>query len=900
MKKVNLLFLSLVCLFATIQQAYGYTAAEAFQIAKDSCGAQYDYYVGTTLHPVSINNAIRNIRYNVVLVDLMPKAGWNHPCKLVYVPVDTNDAYPIEIIDADCPPANVSFNPALVHRGRPGITRIRPSVSKIQSNASDTAAAYASQHTYALIISGGVTKNLNHYRYWNDCSFIYQTLRNRFDIPKSHIKVAMSDGTYPAPDLNVEGTYYSSPLDLDEDGQADIEYAATKSNISSILSAFADSLTENDHLFIYVIDHGGLDAATNRSYISLWQFERLYSNELADMLSEVNAGFINVVMGQCHSGGFAEDLKANGRVITTACGKDELSYACEDIPFDEFVYRWTSAINGADAFGNTVNSDANSDGIVTMEEAFAYADANDIYAHGRHSIVQETPDTCSYTLSVVEDLAFNRIPELVDLYMRDYRDDTGAATMRNGSLAFPINKWNTHDIWLRNNNDGYENQTHENVEFTEDDDRAYIYVKVRNRGTKPYLGSGQYVNVYWANSAIGLTFKNWAGMLSDNNKRGGGVGFKEITSTINPGDSAVVMVKWTLSDGLYDEIYNKNNDRITPCLLAVISNRGNLGVIPIDVDSIAKVWDDNNIVQRNNVLLFNKNEIDMELSNDSIGRQFDLVILDSYRPISNNDDAEISITLPRQAYNGWLENGEQSSCLERDPNINNMFHLQDTICILSDILVSDDNSETIRFRYNYLANEAITETKHREIDLLLRDRMTGQYIGGETFTIGCNPRAAISTDIVAEETNIGYSLSVSEPSEDLRYEWYNTSGILIGSGSSIDVPSNISDTYTVKSIAVSDGAVSYSNVSLQKVDAIESVSVKDDVIQVSLRHETSGPTYLILSCVDNSVQIFKRYTLSRNTKLFNIPTSGLSYGVYQVSLIKNNETLDSKKVLLKI
>ena len=31
-----------------------------------------------------------------------------------------------------------------------------------------------------------------------------------------------------------------------------------------------------------------------------------------------------------------------------------------------------------------------------------------------------------------------------------------------------------------------------------------------------------------------------------------------------------------------------------------------------------------------------------------------------------------------------------------------------------------------------------------------------------------------------------------------------------------------------------------------------------------------------------------------------IPVSGLSSGVYQVTLIKNNETIDSKKTLLKI
>ena len=74
MKLLKLLFLSLSCLFATIQQAYGYTASEAFTIAKDSCGAQYDYYIGRTRRFVQVNNETQFLNYHVVLVDLMPKA----------------------------------------------------------------------------------------------------------------------------------------------------------------------------------------------------------------------------------------------------------------------------------------------------------------------------------------------------------------------------------------------------------------------------------------------------------------------------------------------------------------------------------------------------------------------------------------------------------------------------------------------------------------------------------------------------------------------------------------------------------------------------------------------------------------------------------------------------------
>ena len=40
------------------------------------------------------------------------------------------------------------------------------------------------EHLYAVIINGGRNKLTNHERYWNDCSFLYQTLRHVYRIPK--------------------------------------------------------------------------------------------------------------------------------------------------------------------------------------------------------------------------------------------------------------------------------------------------------------------------------------------------------------------------------------------------------------------------------------------------------------------------------------------------------------------------------------------------------------------------------------------------------------------------------------------------------------------------------------------------------------------------------------------
>jgi len=83
--------------------------------------------------------------------------------------------------------------------------------------------------TYVVIISGGGDKYMNKPRYWNDCSFLYRTLRLRYGIPKNNIYPLMADGANPAPDTRLSGNnFISQSLDLDMDGNSEISRAATK------------------------------------------------------------------------------------------------------------------------------------------------------------------------------------------------------------------------------------------------------------------------------------------------------------------------------------------------------------------------------------------------------------------------------------------------------------------------------------------------------------------------------------------------------------------------------------------------------------------------------------------------------------------------------------------------
>ncbi|MBO5186485.1 MAG: hypothetical protein J6B91_05480, partial [Prevotella sp.] len=209
--KKNLLFLlfALMCGLnanaQTIIKTISKDAAVALATQKVGQG-DYDYYIGeTTTFPTdnpsfgSVGTPSRQETYWFVFVDLKPNAGWEHPCKYVYVKkkYSVTDTDYIIVKDAVCPPANVNLTPYKKVNRYGTKSRMKPNVPKIQSNTPNVAAG----HTYAVIVNGGMTATANNERYWNDCSFMYKTLRNRYGIPKQNIKVLMSDGTSDGKDM---------------------------------------------------------------------------------------------------------------------------------------------------------------------------------------------------------------------------------------------------------------------------------------------------------------------------------------------------------------------------------------------------------------------------------------------------------------------------------------------------------------------------------------------------------------------------------------------------------------------------------------------------------------------------------------------------------------------------
>jgi len=309
-----------------------------------------------------------------VFVDLLPAANWEHPCRYFFVDAESGELAAYEAMvpppqrlqmleithGADNPPEGVSERM---------LAQFDEQLRKLPKPEKQTRG-----QVYAFIISGGADSGNNHIRYWNDCAFIYRTLVNYYGYADENIFVCISDGTNPAVDRS-NGT--NSPPDLDGDGDDDIQYPATLAYIGPVFNELATLLNPSDQLFIFTTDHGGSEGGWN-AYLNLWNWEEMRDDQMATYVNMMPCETIVCTFEQCFSGGMLDDLVADGRIIATAARYDEYSWAMPpDYVYDTFVFHWTSAVAWQNAYGQPVDADTNDDGIVSMREAFLYAEAHD-------------------------------------------------------------------------------------------------------------------------------------------------------------------------------------------------------------------------------------------------------------------------------------------------------------------------------------------------------------------------------------------------------------------------------------------------------------------------------------------------------------------------------------------
>ncbi len=215
-------------------------------------------------------------------------------------------------------------------------------------------------------------------------------------------------------------------------------------------------LTEDDQLFVLLTGHGSYANTYGDSYFIINNNDDiLYDYELANWVRNIKCSQMTFLIDCCYSGGFIDNLMndtnslCKNRAVYTAT--DDKHYSCvemhitginrEDTQWqrvDEFVYYWSAALlgyypilethvdwltgpwyqydntaigefpwnsipsfnegNGYSHIGYDINPDTNSDGIVSLDETFSFANNLDSFSHKGYFnpriMVNEHGDSC--------------------------------------------------------------------------------------------------------------------------------------------------------------------------------------------------------------------------------------------------------------------------------------------------------------------------------------------------------------------------------------------------------------------------------------------------------------------------------------------------------------------------
>ena len=889
-RRFTLLCLLVACLFsssAVAQQLRTVSKEEALFVA----GLRFydqdvDYYLCEDA-VLKVKSGKHNLTISqketwTFFVDADPMKGWEHDCYLVCVPRKVETSLPpgSKLFKFRLPPRG-NFSPLLVKNRYGAWANLKPRVKRA---ALTNDAKRAAKHTYAVILSGGVSKVSNKERYWNDCSFVYQTLVNKYGVPKDNISVVMSDGTDPADDIQIEeGVFKSSPLDLDYDGKPDIEYAATRANVKKVLSDLSRKMQKDDHLFFYVIDHGGSIDEKNQSYICLWNWESLHDYELADWLRPFREKsiYINAVLGQCYSGGFVKELTEIGCVVATASEGDKPSYACRGIPFDEFVYQWTSAINEKDAFDHNVLSDEDHNGRVTMDEAFRYAK--------QHDGASEVPQYNSKPISVGEDLAFNNLPKAVDLYIKDNAEDTG----KEPNLTTEI-FWDSPDIWVRNKEDGIEK--HENPYYTKEHPSAIVYVRVHNRGKEDYKG-GQWLHMYWALASTGFNARAWRGQeFYINHSVTGGHMDPAYVDFIEAGGYRVIPVTWSLPRGFSSE--NNGTTKHHFCLLGQIFDHWDP-----ELKAVPEVLQSNDIAQKN-VSLIVKEELSKETSvflrniyKDN--RSYSL----SIQPRTPADrallsKAKLQMEMSQPIYDAWKRGGLHAKSITYPSTINPqkvVFNSWDAR--LEDIRMHGANFDKVKMNIDF-KSPATYPGESYTFDLIQKDEH-GNIVGGETFVVEAPLSIRKSLGITPIDLGSGkYELSTELEDRDYSFRWMDGDGNDIGTENRVTVTPSLKNIgFSVIAIS-SQGEIAQGSITLESKTGLKSIAptLVEDFIDVELHNpvESSNAVLQVSSLTQIGGGLLSK-PLSIDTKKVRLDVTSLPSGIYVLIYSVDGQIVDSRK-----
>jgi hypothetical protein len=489
-----------------------------------------------------------------------------------------------------------------------------------------------------------------------------------------------------------------------------------------------------------------------------------------------------------------------------------------------------------------------------------------------------------------------------DLYIKDRPEDFGYP----GSYAWGWWFDKSPDIWVRNSNDGFTVQEHQEPHFSAGEP-VYVYVRVWNKSCDSTLNAAN-LSLYWSKASSSSSWpQNWDGSQPTT----GDVISSQAIPSLAPGESKIFEFEWLI---LNPHIHAN----WATCLLARIESEAHdtITVYPNHLEN--DVYNNNNVAMRNVTVIDINPGAWLPVVNNTEYPHGRFMYIGNGTDIVNDYNITFSVPLAPNAVaitneaevhiytndNGWDILG---AAVAAHPEID---IIEDKHFVLTSPTISLENLNFLAHErvpiyvgFSFLVDE-ITNEQTYEYTVSQRFSAGEQDLtGAEHFIINKSPRSLFDADAGYDQQirkNDSTQIDATDIAELAIYNWYSPEGELLYTGKNTTVSPTISSTYKLEVIAGNDGFKDYDEVEIEVqefwIDAI-SPNPTQGMTSINYHIEGAGSAYLML--INSTGTSTSNYILTLQSSQSIIDFGSLATGSYTLVLVVDGLAVDSRNLVIQ-
>jgi len=528
--------------------------------------------------------------------------------------------------------------------------------------------------------------------------------------------------------------------------------------------------------------------------------------------------------------------------------------------------------------------------------AYTHSSSKELFNTGQGIRMHESINNTQSNANLVAAMSQNSY----DLFFKDSNEDIG----QEPNIHTDNVLWHSPDIWVRNQNDGQTNQAHQNPEY-DPVIPNYLYVRITNKGCSPSSGNDE-LKLYWAKANTQLLWDlHWNGTLFVN-----GILMGDQITTLNipiiqPGEEIILEAEWLVPDP--EDYIGINVNPWHFCLLARIESENDPMTVP-EVEFLP-----HNVRNNNNIAWKNTTVIDIIPNTPTIGglvavsnpftttKTYTLELFSESNESGKAiyDEAEVTIEMDEILFNAWEIGNKAGANFNTTSNEKKLIAAGNNV-LFDNIQLSPQDFGTVYLTFNFLTKELTDKTTYT-YHVIQRDKSTNQIVGGETYEIRKQPRPGFTADAGDDkeiERNESVTLQAETINEDAVYNWYDTDGNLIATGSTLTISPEFSLQYKLEIISDLDGLKDYDDIAVTvNPYRIISISPNPTNLQVTVNYQADGANSSYIMIVNQNSGNSENFILDTTLNTVNLDLSHLTSGLYSVILVANGEVQDSKNLL---